>query len=195
MAHLGTVTETNPRENPNATTSLDGPRREPAADCHGSFDSVASSSSTVSSKSGDSFSTVLEEAEDAHLTIEEAVKYLKNVLCTEMNPTDGTSLKTSIVDAQGEMTMVTHEQPWTTVTRHRTMHITAEQRPPRLESSKVDADHASDSMTIRSRTGFLVWINSCLVYFLSKKQTSVETSSFGQILAWMCMLACGGSGC
>jgi hypothetical protein len=30
-----------------------------------------------------------------------------------------------------------------------------------------------------SRTGFLVWINSCLVYFLSKKQTSVETSSFG----------------
>jgi hypothetical protein len=122
-----------PRENPNATTSLDGPRREPAADCHGSFDSVASSSSTVSSKSGDSFSTVLEEAEDAHLTIEEAVKYLKNVLGTEMNPTDGTSLKTSIVDAQGEMTMVTHEQPWTTVTRHRTMHVTAEQRPPRLE--------------------------------------------------------------
>jgi hypothetical protein len=47
-------------------------------------------------------------------------------------------------------------------------------------SSKVDADHASDSVTRRSRTGFLVWINnSCLVYFLSKKQTSVETSSFG----------------
>jgi hypothetical protein len=46
-------------------------------------------------------------------------------------------------------------------------------------SSKVDADHASDSVTRRSRTGFLVWINSCLVYFLSKKQTSVEASSFG----------------
>jgi hypothetical protein len=45
--------------------------------------------------------------------------------------------------------------------------------------AKVDADHASDSVTRRSRTGFLVWINSCLVYFLSKKQTSVETSSFG----------------
>jgi hypothetical protein len=44
---------------------------------------------------------------------------------------------------------------------------------------KVDADHASDSVTRRSRTSFLVWINSCLVYFLSKKQTSVETSSFG----------------
>ena len=45
--------------------------------------------------------------------------------------------------------------------------------------AKVDADHASDSVTRRSRTGFLVWINSCLVYFMSKKQTSVETSSFG----------------
>jgi hypothetical protein len=43
----------------------------------------------------------------------------------------------------------------------------------------VDADHASDSVTRRSRTGFLVWINSSPVYFLSKKQTSVETSSFG----------------
>jgi hypothetical protein len=43
-------------------------------------------------------------------------------------------------------------------------------------SSKVDADRASDSVTRRSRTGFLVWINC---YFLSKKQTSVETSSFG----------------
>jgi hypothetical protein len=48
-----------------------------------------------------------------------------------------------------------------------------------VNSSKVDGDHASDSVTSRSRTGFLVWINSCLVYFLSKKQTSVETSSFG----------------
>jgi hypothetical protein len=45
--------------------------------------------------------------------------------------------------------------------------------------SKVDADHASDSLTRRSRTGFLLWINSFLVYFLSKKQTSVETSFFG----------------
>jgi hypothetical protein len=47
--------------------------------------------------------------------------------------------------------------------------------------AKVDADHASNSVTKRSRTGFLVKINICLVYFLSKKQTSVETSSFGWI--------------
>ena len=45
--------------------------------------------------------------------------------------------------------------------------------------AKVDADHASDTVTRRSRTGFLVWINSALVYWMSKKQTSVESSSFG----------------
>jgi hypothetical protein len=46
-------------------------------------------------------------------------------------------------------------------------------------SAKVDADHASDSVSRRSRTGFLVWVNSSLVHWWSKKQTSVETSSFG----------------
>ena len=46
-------------------------------------------------------------------------------------------------------------------------------------SAKVDADHASDTVTRRSRTGFLVWVNSSLVCFMSKKQTTVETSSFG----------------
>jgi hypothetical protein len=64
----------------------------------------------------------------------------------------------------------------------------AEELPPNMPEprgqdfvirAKLDADHASDSVTRRSRTGFLVWINSCLVYFLSKQQTSVETSSFG----------------
>lgn len=45
--------------------------------------------------------------------------------------------------------------------------------------AKVDADHAADTVTKRSRTGFLVYINSALVYWYSKKQSSVETSSFG----------------
>ena len=44
---------------------------------------------------------------------------------------------------------------------------------------KVDADHASDTVTRRSRTGFLVYLNSALIYWSSKKQTSVESSSFG----------------
>jgi hypothetical protein len=45
--------------------------------------------------------------------------------------------------------------------------------------AKVDADHASDTVTRRSRTGFLVYLNCALIYWLSKKQNSVESSSFG----------------
>ena len=44
--------------------------------------------------------------------------------------------------------------------------------------AKVDADHAADTVTRRSRTGFLVYLNCALVSWTSKKQTSVETSSF-----------------
>ena len=43
----------------------------------------------------------------------------------------------------------------------------------------VDADHATDTMTRKSRSGFLVYLNSALIYWMSKKQTSVETSSHG----------------
>jgi hypothetical protein len=43
----------------------------------------------------------------------------------------------------------------------------------------VDADHATDNITRRSRTGFLVYLNNAPVYWFSKKQTSVKTSSFG----------------
>ena len=45
--------------------------------------------------------------------------------------------------------------------------------------SFVDADHAGDSITRKSRTGFLVYLNSAPVYWMSKKQNGVETSSFG----------------
>ena len=45
--------------------------------------------------------------------------------------------------------------------------------------AKVDADHAGDIVTRRSRTGFMIFLNSSLVYFSSKKQLSVESSSFG----------------
>ena len=44
---------------------------------------------------------------------------------------------------------------------------------------KVDADHAGDTVTRRSRTGFLVFLNCSLIYWTSKKQMSVESSSFG----------------
>jgi hypothetical protein len=46
-------------------------------------------------------------------------------------------------------------------------------------NAKVDADHAPDTVTRRSRTGSFVYLNCAPVYWLSKKQTSCESSSFG----------------
>ena len=43
----------------------------------------------------------------------------------------------------------------------------------------VDSDHAGDVVTRRSRTGFLVKLNNSPIYWLSKKQSGIETSLFG----------------
>lgn len=43
----------------------------------------------------------------------------------------------------------------------------------------VDADHAADTMTRRSRSGFIIYLNNAPTYWMSKKQTAVETSSHG----------------
>ena len=43
----------------------------------------------------------------------------------------------------------------------------------------VDSDHAGDSVTRRSRTGVLIFCNRSPIIFHSKKQGSVEGSSFG----------------
>ena len=43
----------------------------------------------------------------------------------------------------------------------------------------VDADFAGDQLLRRSRTGFIIMANMAPVYWLSRKQSSVETSSFG----------------
>ena len=45
--------------------------------------------------------------------------------------------------------------------------------------SFVDSDHAGDMITRRSRTGFIIFLNSSPIFWYSKKQTSIETSSFG----------------
>ena len=42
----------------------------------------------------------------------------------------------------------------------------------------VDANHAGGSMTRRSLTGFLIYMNSALMYLHSKKQMSAERSTF-----------------
>ena len=43
----------------------------------------------------------------------------------------------------------------------------------------VDSDHAGEKLTRRSRTGFIVYMNSAPIHWMTKKQTAVETSSFG----------------
>jgi Reverse transcriptase (RNA-dependent DNA polymerase) len=43
----------------------------------------------------------------------------------------------------------------------------------------VDSDHAGDKVTRRSRTGVLVFLNRAPIVWFSKKQNSIETSSFG----------------
>ena len=43
----------------------------------------------------------------------------------------------------------------------------------------VDADHAGDTVTRRSRTGFFIFINMVLIICHSKKQTTIEPSVFG----------------
>ena len=43
----------------------------------------------------------------------------------------------------------------------------------------VDLDHVGDTVTHRSRTGYLVYLNSAPVYWHLKKQNSVKTSTFG----------------
>ena len=43
----------------------------------------------------------------------------------------------------------------------------------------VDSDHAGDTATRRSRTGFIIYLNKSPIFWFSKRQTSVETISFG----------------
>ena len=43
----------------------------------------------------------------------------------------------------------------------------------------VDADHAGEEVTKRSRTGYIVFLNNAPIYRFSKKQTSCKTSMYG----------------
>ncbi|KAL3786440.1 hypothetical protein HJC23_011021 [Cyclotella cryptica] len=43
----------------------------------------------------------------------------------------------------------------------------------------VDSDHAGDKVSRRSRTGFVIFLNYGMIDWLSKKQSTVETSVFG----------------
>ena len=43
----------------------------------------------------------------------------------------------------------------------------------------VDADHAGEYFTQRSRTGFIIILNSASIYWYTNKKFSVHTSTFG----------------
>ena len=43
----------------------------------------------------------------------------------------------------------------------------------------VDADHAGELVTRRSRTGYVVMLNNAPIYWHTKKMASIETSTFG----------------
>ena len=43
----------------------------------------------------------------------------------------------------------------------------------------VDADHAHDKVTCRSVTGVVVMLNNVIVKTFSKRQTTVESSTYG----------------
>jgi hypothetical protein len=43
----------------------------------------------------------------------------------------------------------------------------------------VDADHAGDRLTRRSHTGIIIFINKAPIIWFSKRQNTVETSTFG----------------
>ena len=43
----------------------------------------------------------------------------------------------------------------------------------------VDADHAGNFVTRRSRTGYIIFLNNAPIYWFSKRQSGIETSTFG----------------
>ena len=43
----------------------------------------------------------------------------------------------------------------------------------------TDSDHAGDKVSCRSRSGFLIYVNTALLQWFLKKQSTVETSVFG----------------
>ena len=50
---------------------------------------------------------------------------------------------------------------------------------PVIISTFVDADHAGEKLTQRSQTGVLIFVNKAPIHWYSKRQPSVEASTFG----------------
>ena len=48
-----------------------------------------------------------------------------------------------------------------------------------VDMERVDTNHAGETVTQCSRTGFRIYVKSAPVYWMLKKNTSFESSSFG----------------
>jgi hypothetical protein len=51
----------------------------------------------------------------------------------------------------------------------------------------VDADHAGNLVTRRSQSGILLFVNRAPIVWYSKRQNTVETSTFGSEFVAMCI--------
>ena len=69
-----------------------------------------------------------------------------------------------------------------------------EELPPKMPKARgnsmiiscfVDADHAGNKVTRQSHTGILIWVNNAPIIFYSKRQNTVETSTFGSEMVAM----------
>jgi hypothetical protein len=104
---------------------------------HGSFEWLPSHDPNDSSTDHEeAFYDAFEQAQDAHLTIEEKEKYLKSVLNLDMSPTENSNYVYTDGDAHHSTYFVAHEKPWKKVTRrHSFMHAQAEPGCPRANGS------------------------------------------------------------
>jgi hypothetical protein len=75
------------------------------------------------------------------------------------------------------------QQNWNEFYGDATEHLPGNAPPPLGRPVEircfVDTDHAGDKLTRRSRTGIVIYLNSAPIVWYSKKQNTVETSTFG----------------
>jgi hypothetical protein len=80
-------------------------------------------------------------------------------------------------------TLKVREQPWTAFYPDAKEALPDDMPEPRGKPMQMivfaDADHAGDRVTRRSRTGILLYLNRAPILWYTKKQNSVETSTFG----------------
>jgi hypothetical protein len=77
------------------------------------------------------------------------------------------------------------KQQWTSFYPDAKEALADDMPQPRGRSMQMivfaDADHAGDRVTRRSRTGILLYLNRAPILWYTKKQNSVETSTFGSV--------------